>query len=438
MNHSSPIAKKNKLKLSFVLGLLFFVCGEIFLPIEGWTQSVQTGVFYFTGTSQPRQRAIFREFLPGDGLKAGRVQIHPFVGVAQSFTDNVFRTNENRKTDYGTSIAPGIQAYLPFAGKHSLLLDYRAEKLFYKNFDENNSFAQDGLGHLKFDFPGGLKFDLQGGRTDGFDRRGSELDIQGTDLTTWRINNFLSEARLSGQRGSIRLRSRYTDLHYKNNGQAPRRDRKRVRGDLTVFFNATPKFSPLLGVQITNTTYDKNKQLDSFSYGVFTGFELSPSRLFSGNFRIGYTVLNFDRAPAQQPSGSDLSTGGKQQKRLTMRGILQWTPTSRFSLGIRPFRTIRQSAVFDTSTFVRTGVGINARHTLTARMAVNGSFRYSNDDFEGGRTDDRFNTRIGLQYRTSEWLGFRLDYRFGKRWSNGGPRFRFYSNSILVSVQVFL
>ena len=437
MNDSSLISKRIPLKFSYCLGLLFFVCCEMFLPIEGWSQSVQTGVFYFTGTSAPLRQAIFREFLPGDGLKAGRVQIHPFVGVAQSFTDNVFRTNKNRKTDYGTAIAPGVQAYLPFAGKHSLLLDYRAAQLLYKNFNENNVFAQHGLGHLKFDFPGGLKFDLQGGRIDGFDPRGSELDIQDKDITKWRINSFLSQARLSGHKGSIRLRSRYADLHYKNNGQAPRRDRKQVRADLTVFLNATPTISPLLGVQIINNTFDKNKQLDSFSYGVFTGFDLAPSRLLSGYFRIGYTILNFDRAPVQQPPGSDLSSGGKQQKALTMWGNLNWRPTSRFFLTISPFRTITQSAVFDTATFVRTGVRMQAKHQLTNRLHVRGRVNYENADFEGSREDNRILTRIGLGYRTVEWLGFRVDYIFGKRFSNES-RFENYSNSIMVSVQALL
>ena len=438
MNYSSLITKRIHLKFSFCLGLLFFVCCEMVLPIEGWTQSVQTGVFYFTGTHHPFRRQRFRDFLPGDGLKVGRVQIHPFVGVAQSFTDNVFRTNKNRRSDYGTAIAPGMQAKLPFGGRHSFLLDYRAAQLLYAKFTENNAFASDGLGHLKLDFPGGLKFDLQGGRIDGFDPRGSELDIQDRNITKWRVHGFLSQAELVGRKGSIRLRSGYGDLHYKNNGQAPIRDRKRVSGNLEVSLTATPTISGLLGIRITNRTFDDNKQLDSFLYGGYTGFRLAPSRLLSGEFRIGYTILNFDRAPVEQPPGSDLSSGGKQQKRLTMRGNLNWKPTSRFFLRISPFRIIRQSAVFDTSTFVSTGVSIYARHMLSDRLAVRGRVNYFNADFEGGRRDNRIFTRMGLDYRTVEWLGFRLDYIFGKRFSNEESRFRFYNNTILVSVQVFL
>jgi len=437
VNHSSSIAKILHMKYSYGFVLLFFLCCEMFLPIKGWTQTTSPEVFYFTGNQRPLRQTIFREPLPGEGLKVGRVQIHPFLGTAEVFTDNVFRTKTNREYDFLTAIAPGIQANLPFGGRHSFLLDYRAAQLLYARFNENNVYAQHGLGHLKLDFPGGLKFDFQGGRIDGFDPRGSEVDIQERDITKWRIHSFLSQAVVSGRRGSIRLRSLYADLHYKNNGQAPIRDRKRVSGNLTVFLNATPTISGFLGARIVNITYDDNKQLDSFSYGGITGFRLAPSRLLSGDFRIGYTILNFDRAPVQQPPGSDLSSGGKQQKALTMWGNLNWRPTSRFFLTISPFRTITQSAVFDTATFVRTGVRMQAKHQLTNRLHVRGRVNYENADFEGSREDNRILTRIGLGYRTVEWLGFRVDYIFGKRFSNES-RFENYSNSIMVSVQALL
>jgi hypothetical protein len=423
VNYSSLITKRIQLKFSHCLVLL--------------TQAVSPEVFFFTGNQRPLRQTLFREPLPGEGLKVGKVQIHPFLGTAEVFTDNVFRTKTNREHDFLTAIAPGIQANLPFGGRHSFLLDYRGAQLLYARFNENNVYAQHGVGHLKLNFPGGLKLDFQGGRIDGFDPRGSELDIQERDITKWRIHSFLSQAEVSGRRGSIRLRSLYADLHFKNNGQAPIRDRKRISGNLTVFLKATPTISGFLGAKIINNTFDDNKQLDSFSYGGFTGFRLAPSRLLSGDFRIGYTILNFDRAPAQQPPGSDLSDGGKQQKALTMIGNLNWRPTSRFILTIQPFRFIRQAAVFDTSTFVQTGVWVNARHQLTNRLDVRARVRYTNADFEGSREDNWIRTRIGLGHRTVEWLGFRLDYIFGKRFSNES-RFENYSNSIMVSVQALL
>ena len=75
--------------------------------------------------------------------------------MAEIFTDNVFREKNGRRSDFLTTIAPGIQANLPFGGKHSLLLDYRAAQFLYSKFTENNVFAQHGVGHVRFNFPGG-------------------------------------------------------------------------------------------------------------------------------------------------------------------------------------------------------------------------------------------------------------------------------------------
>ena len=368
----------------------------------------------------------------------GSVKIHPHLGVAEFFTDNVFRTKKRRRSDYVTTIAPGIQALLPFGGgKHSLLLDYRAAQFLHHKESANNALAQHGVGHMEFNFPGGLKIDLQGGHIEGFDLRGSALDIQTQDITKWRINSFRSQAEFFGPRAGVRIRSSFADLHFKNNGQARPRDRKNLRSNLYLFARATSTVSGFIGGRVSNNDFDENKQLDSFAYGGFTGLRLDPTRLLSGEFRIGYTILNFDRAPVQQPQGSGLSTGGKQQKRLTMRGRLLWRPTSRQSINLRIFRTIRQSAVFDTTTFVQTGGAIRGRHSLTDRVGLQGRVFYSHNNFEEGRTDDRVRLRIGLEYKTLKWFGFRLDYGFQKRFSNEN-RFENYSNSVMLSVQALL
>jgi hypothetical protein len=441
----SPLCTVREGKWPLFLVLTFLVGSEFFLPVRVQAQSFnETGLFYFTGSHQPLRSAYFREFMTGpgvgDGLKAGPVRLHPFLGVAEVYTDNVFRRDKNRKSDFLTTIAPGLQAFLPFGGgKHSVLLDYRAGQFLYNKFTENNALAQDALGHVSLNYPGGLQIDLQGGHIEGFDPRGSEVDTQQQDITKWNVNHVLSQVEFLGQKAGIRLRSSFLDLHYKNNGQDNPRDRTRVTADLSVFASVTPSTRALLGVRIVNNDYDKNKQQDSFGYGVFTGFRLAPTRQLSGELSIGYQVLNFDRAPIpeDQPVSSGLSRGSKQQTALYMQGNLNWNPTSRLSIAVRPFSSINQSAVQNTSTFRQTGVNLFGRQAFTDRLALRGNFYYANDNFDTSRTDNRFRLRIGPEYRTLKWLGFRLDYIFEKRSSNEA-NFDYYSNTVMLSIEGIL
>jgi hypothetical protein len=426
------------MKYSYGFVLLFFLCCEMFFPFKGWAQSFDRGAFYFTGSQHtPLYFGRFRQRLPGEGLKIGRVEVNPFLGVGEVYTDNVFRRDTRRKSDFLTAIAPGIQGYLPFGGTHSLLLDYRAAQFLYAKFNENNALAQNGLGRLELNFPGGLKINLQGGHVEAFDPRGSEVDSRQRDITKWRGDNIRTQVAFTGVNMGISLNTFYGHLHFKNNNQARPRDRKRVSGNLYVFVPTRFGFSPSLGVGVATINYDDNNQLDSFSYNVFGGFTLASNRQLTGQLFAGISVLNFDNAPKEQPPGSDLSAGGDQQKAFFMSGSLRWRPTSRLNIRLRPFSSINQSAVFETSTFRQTGFNLSARQTFNKRVFAQGRFLYTNDDFEGGRTDNRLQWRMGLGYRTVKWLGFRLDYIFGKRFSTES-QFEFYSNTIMFTVQGLL
>jgi Putative beta-barrel porin 2 len=440
------------LKSNWLLALLlvFLFGSEFFLPVKGQAQSFSdTGLFYFTGNHQPRRSMFFREFLEGpgigEGLKAGPVRLHPFLGVAEVYTDNVFRRNTNTKSDTLTTIAPGLQALMPFGGgKHSVLLDYRAGIFRYNKFTENNAVAQDALGHVSLNYPGGLAIDLQGGHIEGFDPRGSEVDTQQTDITKWNINHGLSQVEFSGQTLGVRLRSSFEDLNYTNNGQDAPRDRTRIDANLSLFVTVTPTTRGILGVRVVNYDYDTNKQQNSFGYGVFTGFSLAPTRRLSGEVNVGYQILNFDHAPVDENSvrgqellAKNLSLGARQQTSLYMQGRLLWNPTSRLNIFMMPFSSIQQSAVQGTSTFRQTGAYVNARQMFTDRLGLQGNIFYANDNFNTNRTDNRFRLRIGPEYRTQKWLGFRLDYIFEKRSSNVAD-FDFNSNTIMLSIQGIL
>lgn len=439
-----PTYLKQLIPSTLFLAAWLFV--EMILPFKGWAQAIQDPIFLGTGTVSPYflpirffREPLDRNILEAPGLKAGPVRVHPFLGVAQTFSDNTFAVKKDRKSDTVTTIAPGIQAFFPFMDNHFALVDYRAAQRFNYRFSENDALNQEALARVSLAFPVGLKFDLQGGHTEGFDARGSEEDLQLQDLTTWNTNFLFGQAEYIGSRTGAQIRFRTIKWDFENNGQGVPRDNLQNSVNVSAFFRATRKTFASLGFGITNTTFDDNKQLDSFAYTINTGFRIPASDRITGDFQIGVTFLNFDRAPLTTTPGPGLSAGGDGSKQLFMRGNLAWTPTSRLTVILRPTRTIGQSAVFGSSTNTRTGGYISASQQLVNRFGLTGVVFYSHNKFSGGtnRTDHLYQTRIGLSYRTVKWLGFQLQYLFQGRQSTAN-NFEYYANGIMFSVQGIL
>lgn len=434
----------HQIRLFHVLMCLMILA--VMVPGRGLAQSIVSPQFAFTGVVSPYYLPIFykREPLEGNGVKLGPALVHPHLGIAQLASDNVFASKKNRRSDTLTLIAPGIQAYLPFFERHFLLLDYRAAQRYNYRFPENDALNQEAVGRMSFSFPGGLNLNLQGGHTEGFDARGSELDIQQRDLTTWHTNFFFGEAEYLGSRTGAQIQIRSIKYDYENNGQGVPRDLFTNSVSFTTFLRAATRQRSyaLLGVILENATYDDNKQLDSFSYTLNAGFRLPVSDRLTGEMTAGVTVLNFDRAPLPEgslPPGSPLSLGGDGQKRFFLNGNINWQPTSRFSVTFRPFRRISQAAIFTSSTFTQTGGYLSAIQKLGNRMALTGVAYYTNNNFSGEtkRVDNLYRLTAGLQYKTVQWLGIKLQYIFQGRSSNEN-RFDYYSNGLMISIQGLL
>lgn len=424
--------KKKLLASLFIIG----ICCELGVSGNGWAQVSVS--FPFTGSNLSLQPPFPRTVLPSEGFRLGPVQLRPSLGFAEVFTDNVFRDNTNRQRDFGHTIAPGIQAFLPIGERHEFLVDYRAAQQYFQRFPENDNFSHEAQGLLKLDYPGGLNLRFQGGQVRAFDPRGSILDIEQQDITRWTNNNFLGQAQYRGRHLGVKLSLSTQQWNFLNNDQGAPRDRWSNRASLTLYTKVTKKVKALLNVGIVDTKYDQNKQLDNFAYSLMTGFALPIADRLSGEFRIGITYLNFDRAPIPEdeepPAG--LSRGGETQERLSMRGNFTWNPTSRFNAFLQTFREIRQAGFLQNSTFVTTGYNMNVSYVLRSRTTLNASTFFSHNDFSGERSriDKVFGSSVGLNYQAVKWLGFQLRYSYGQRFSSQ-PESEFYANNIMLSIQ---
>jgi hypothetical protein len=213
-----------------------------------------TPAFPLTGF-YPIYPGAFTPIIPEDGISLGPVVLHPHMGFAEMYTDNVFRTPSNRISDFSHTLSPGIQAQLPVAGRHMLLLDYRTNLQYYERSPSNDVQDQRGSGRFKFNSPLGLKVDLQGERRVGHDPRGSAVDIQALEVNKWETNSFVGEAEYFEGVVGARLRARMNRWNYQNNNQDIVRDRLSNYLALALLGRIASRTSGLLNLSVQQEIY---------------------------------------------------------------------------------------------------------------------------------------------------------------------------------------
>lgn len=385
--------------------------------------------------------------IPGDGVSVGPLRLHPHMGVAQMYTDNVFRTNGNRVSDFVTTLAPGIQAQLPFAGFHSFIIDYRTNIQYFSRSPSNDVQDQTASGGFKFDFPGGLKVDLQGEHKLGHDPRGSAVDnvnTQGLGVNKWTANGFAGQAEYVGAQSSVRLNVRTIHWDYLNNGLSPSRDRLLNNAVLTFSRNVTGKTSLLVNVGALQSIYDQNKNLDNVIYTISGGGTWNVTDLTSGEILVGYQNVQFSRAQVSQPPPLDEFTRVKDNyANFYFMGRLNWQATPLLKITFQPYRTIQQVVSAGSLFFTVTGANLTARHELTDDTTLDLNLGFEQDKFQssvsGGsdRTDYMKNVSIGMTYRAVKWVGLGIQYIYEDRNSNQTP-FTYQANTVMLSAQALL
>lgn len=391
----------------------------------------------------PIYPGAFSRPIAEDGILVGPARFHPMLGIAEIYTDNVFRTNTNRRGDFATTLAPGIQVELPVAGRHSFVADYRSNiQMFHQN-PSNNVQDQTASGRFNFDFPGGLRVDLQGEHKLGHDPRGSALDTQNVEVNKWTANSVLGRLSYDGATAGIRLNVSSTRWTYLNNDQGVFRNRLSNYMGLSVLHNLTSKTTLVANVGVNQEVFDESKSLNSNMYSASTGLQWNVTEKTSGEILAGYQHLKFANAETGQTvAGLQFPRSSDSYGNFFFVGNLSWKPTPFLTLYLQGYRSFQQSVVLNTLFFTSTGANFSAIHTLTDSTALTLNIGVENDSFENpaptpdnpNRVDLIKNVAIGVRYRTVKWAGVALQYIFEDRSSNV-DRFNYYANSVMLSLQ---
>ena len=383
--------------------------------------------------------------ITADGIKLFEsLKLDPMMGVAQMYTDNVFRTNSNRRSDTFTTVAPGIQAQLPFAGRHLVQVDYRTNLQYYANNPSNNVQDQTASGRVDLDFPGGLKVGVGGEHKLGHDPRGSALDTRNVDINKWETNGAFGHAEYVGAQSSIRMDLRTMDMTYLNNNQGLVQNRWINYAGLTLLRDISSKTALLANFGATQQVYDHNKNLNSVIYQASGGIRWNASAVTYGQVLAGVQHLKFTRAEVNQPAPLERFMRSEDAyTNFFVMGNAVWTPTSLWTISLQGYRSVQQTAVLTSLFFVATGGNLAISHGLTDSTTVTLNVGLEQDKFTSGtgattglnRTDLIKNVALGVKYLAVKWLGLGAQYIYEDR-SSDQNTFEYQANTVMVSAQV--
>ena len=390
------------------------------------------------------------------GKKGGH--FHPFLSVEGRYEDNIFNTPDNEKSDYVTTISPGIWLALPGSKKPQLDIStstftpgglvqsrfrpetfrrYQTYLLYSAGFNRYADFSDQNItthkleGLFEYNFTGGLSIDL----FDQFHRShlpratfiSNELDKYKTNLFDVTLSFNVTE--------KLALRADYTnyivDYDAARNNAFDRTDNS-LSG--YIFFKFMPKTSAFVEYEFIDIDYDRRIFSDSIEHRFFGGIRWDITGKSTGTVKAGYSTKGFD----------DPTIGDNSEFVFEVQADHRFTPKTSLSL----FASRRDSeSILTSSDYALThNVGASYVQKLTYRITGRLNFSYTSNKYIGAltfggetkeRKDNEYRAAPSLEYRFRNWLRFGVEYIYTKRDSNF-PGFDYTNHAGMLTVTLAL
>lgn len=364
------------------------------------------------------------------GDQGGRY--HPFIVVQEVYTDNLFATHDNEKSDFITTISPGIWLAFPANREKLLSMDttttspgglklsrvkpeasrryqtyflYSPEVVLYSDFSDHDHFNHRAEALFQYNFNSGLSFDL----IDIFHDR-EEIAGNGVYNTMYRHQDNLFDFITTYEPPSKKIKVQFDysnyDLGYKDNA-VEYRDRNDNSFGVSVFYKFWPKTSLFVEYDYSDIDFDSASTYDNAESRYYGGVTWDLTAKTRGTFKLGYMDKDFDSAAIEDQDGLSLEI--QTQHNLTPKRSLQ----------INGYRKFHESDIEGASSFMSTGIDVGLRQRFTEKWSGTFNVFYENNEYnEIDRDDDFFGLGPALRFKPKNWMYFDLGYYYYNNDSN--------------------
>lgn len=396
-------------------------------------------------TSQETSSAIF-------GRKGGYV--HPFLGVTEYWTDNVFNTKKDKQSDFITLLSPGIWLTVPHVyekllsisssspspGGYSLsrynpekftryqtYLFYNADIELHNGKSAGNAVSHKAEGLFQYNLRGGLSLEL-------VDQFLASHDAWGTG-----ISNELDKFRTNLANLIVTYNTRHRlmfRLDYANYlvDYAASRNKFRDRNDNSlsayVYYKLRPKTSLFYEYAFINVDYRNDVLSNSKEYNHFVGIQWDVTAKSKGSVKAGYGLKDFNDSAMHD------------SRNFILEAQIDHKLTPKTSIILGATRKTEEPNISTTNYVLSDSIFAEYLQRLTGKITFDAKLSYTNDRYHddltyGGITndlkDDYYLAMLAFQYRFREWLQVDTGYIFNMR-DSSFPKFDYRSNTLFLRI----
>ena len=347
-------------------------------------------------------------------IRYGQFTLLPEVVLQEAFRSNIYQTQFDAKSDFVTTITPGIGLRYLF-GRNSLALDYKVGFVNFAHYSTNNYQDHRANGLLNLVTPGGLEFTFG----DNFIR--STQERTGTTSEQLSFQQNLSKGIAAYRFADTwKLEAKYLrdDFRYDSSLYRDSDYTSNLVG-MSLYYRVLPRLSGLIEFDYVMKNFPSSNLYDHSDRLLYAGVAFDPGGKLKGSFRAGYGWENFDtRVP-----------GRDNQRTWVMAAQLVQDFSSKTSLTLDALRAFADDPLSQNAPYINTLVSVNFQHFFTGKIAGVGTISYQETNYLDyqtepvtnvikKRTDRIWGLGVGGVYNIQKWLQTRLEYSYLKRDSN--------------------
>ncbi len=376
--------------------------------------------------------------------------IHPYIIIEEKWTDNLFTTQSDEKSDFVTTIAPGIWLAYPANREKLLALDttttasggmklsrikpealrrfqtyflYSPEAELYADHSDHNHFNHNAQALFQYNLNNGLSFDI----IDIFKDR-EDISDDGTTDTLYRYrSNLVDVITTYDPSDKLTLRFDYSNYYLDYDEDVnDYRNRMDNKFDFYLFYKFTPKTSVFTQYAHTIIDYDDNDDYDNNENKYFAGINWDMTTKSRGRFKVGYMEKDFDGSDVDSEDGFSFEL--QAQHNFSAKRAIQ----------ANAYRMFNESDTASASSYYNTGIDVGLMQKFTEKISGTLNIIYEQREYnESDREDDYFRIGPAMRWTPREWIFFDLAYYWTDKDSND-DFYDYTSNTVILRLTMTL